>query len=41
VTAVLVSHYGQIGKEWDDENYRKIDLSFHSGFIPGFKIFNT
>jgi hypothetical protein len=30
-----------LGCDWDDENYRKIDLSFHSGFIPRFKIFNT
>jgi hypothetical protein len=26
---------------WGDENYPKIALSFHSRFIPGFKIFNT
>jgi hypothetical protein len=28
-------------QSWGDENYTKIALSFHSGFIPGFKIFNT
>jgi hypothetical protein len=26
---------------WGDENYPKIALSFHSRFIPRFKIFNT